>query len=99
MLGRLGMTVDECIRAYGKVAAKAFTPKRTSIFPASPSGAFSAKALEAAIVQTVREFCVEEECVQRRGHGSTTIETCPHGEMEFHNGACTKTYAMGIDIR
>jgi hypothetical protein len=95
MLGRLGMTVDECIRAYRKVAQQAFTAKRTSIFPATPTGAFSAKALEAAIKQTVREFCVESECVTRRCRGHQAVETCPHSEMAFRDGSCTKTYVLG----
>ncbi|KAK3933490.1 FabD/lysophospholipase-like protein [Diplogelasinospora grovesii] len=34
ILGRLGISVDECIRAYRKVAQQAFTPKRTTILPA-----------------------------------------------------------------
>ena len=89
------MTVDECIQAYGKVAQQAFTPKRTNILPASPTGAFSAKALEAAIKQTVREFCVESECVARRSRGLSTAETCPHSEMEFRDRSCARTYAPG----
>lgn len=91
MLGRLRMSVDECIRAYKKVAQQAFTPKRTTIFPASPSGAFSAKALEGAIKQTVRDFCSQPECIARRMYGTTTAETCPHGEMAFRDESCTKT--------
>jgi hypothetical protein len=86
------MTVDECIRAYKKVAQRAFTPKRTSILPAPPSGAFSATQLEAAIKQTVREFCVDPKCVAERAQGKLTIETCLHGEMEFRDASCTKTY-------
>ncbi|KAK4139118.1 kinase subdomain-containing protein, partial [Dichotomopilus funicola] len=96
MLGRLRMSVDECIRAYKKVAQQAFTPKRTTIFPASPSGAFSAKALEEAIKQTVRDFCSQPECIARRMHGTTTAETCPHGEMAFRDGSCTKTVVLAI---
>jgi hypothetical protein len=95
MLGRLGMTVNECIGAYRKVAQRAFTPKRTSILPAPPTGAFSAKALEAAIKQTVREFCVELDCAAQRGRGLSTAETCPHSEMEFRDRSCTKTYVLG----
>ncbi|KAJ9130190.1 Acyl transferase/acyl hydrolase/lysophospholipase [Pleurostoma richardsiae] len=96
MLGRLGMTVDACIRAYRKVAQQAFTPKKAKIIPASPSGAFSAKALEAAIRQTVREFCVETACAARRAQGFSTAETCPHGEMEFRETSCTKTAVLAI---
>jgi hypothetical protein len=92
MLGRLGMTVDECIRAYRMVAQLAFTPKRTSILPGPPTGAFSAKALEAAIKQVIREYCVESECVSRRFQDRSTVGTCPHSEMIYRDASCTKTY-------
>lgn len=94
MLGRLGMTIDECIRAYKKVAQQAFTPKRTSIFPASPSGAFSATQLTAAIKQTIQDHCVDPRCVEQRNQGRPMIETCPHEEMHFRDGSCTKTYVL-----
>ncbi|KAJ1329894.1 cGAMP-activated phospholipase [Microdochium nivale] len=96
MLGRLGMTVDECIRAYKNLAQHAFTMKRTTLLPASPAGAFSAKALEAAIKRTVREFCVEPECLGRRRQGQSTTETCPHGEALFRSTSCTKTTVLAI---
>lgn len=92
MLGRLRMTVDECIRAYKKVAQQAFTPKRTSILPAPPTGAFSAKALETVIKQIIREFCVESQCVAQRSRGYSTDESCPHSEIAFRDGSCQKTY-------
>ncbi|KAI8410960.1 hypothetical protein FOFC_07554 [Fusarium oxysporum] len=96
MLGRLRMTVDECIRAYKKVAQQAFTPKRTSIFPASPSGTFSATQLEAAIKQTVREFCVDPECIAQRANSEPTTNTCQHSEMEFRDVSCRKTVVLAI---
>jgi hypothetical protein len=98
MLGRLRMTVDECIRAYKKVAQQAFTLKRTSILPARPTGAFSAKALEAAVKQTIKEFCVESQCVARRSRGELTVEACPHSEIGFRDGSCTKTYSPHLRI-
>ena len=95
MLGRLGMTVDECIRAYRRVAEQAFTPKRTvSILPAPPRGAFSAQALEAAIKQIVREYCTDEECVVCRRQGHPTTDTCPHSDLAFRDKSCTKTYVF-----
>jgi len=84
------MSVEECIRAYKKVAEQAFTPKR-QLLPASPSGAFSAKALEAAIKQTVRDFCARPECVAARSQNQTT-PACPHSEIAFREASCTKTY-------
>ncbi|KXG45220.1 Acyl transferase/acyl hydrolase/lysophospholipase [Penicillium griseofulvum] len=96
MLGKLGMTVDECIRAYRQVAEQAFTPKRTSILPASPTGAFSAKALENAMKQIVREYCTNVECVTRRRQGHATVTTCPHSNMVFRDDTCTKTVVLAI---
>ena len=90
MLGRLRMSVEECIQAYKKVAQQAFTPK-TIRFPASPSGAFSASALKAAIVQTVHSFCSEQECADRRSRGLSTVETCLHSDTQYRNTSCTKT--------
>ena len=91
MLGRLGMTVDECIGAYRKMAERAFTPKRTGFVPASPSGSFSAKALEAAIRDIVKEFCPAAECVARRADGHSTALTCEHSETQFRDPSCTAT--------
>ncbi|KAI1118120.1 acyl transferase/acyl hydrolase/lysophospholipase [Nemania sp. NC0429] len=96
MLGRLRMTVDECIRAYDKLGQAAFTPKRTSIFPASPSGAYSARALESAIKQTIREFCQELACVDKRNRGDSTVDSCPHEDAEFRDPSCTKTVVLAI---
>ncbi|KAF5682097.1 acyl transferase acyl hydrolase lysophospholipase [Fusarium denticulatum] len=96
MLGKLGMTVDECIRAYKKVAQQAFTPKSRPNLPGSPSGAFSAKQLEAAIKQTVKEYCIDPACVQQRKEDQATAETCPHGEMQFRGDSRTKTVVLAI---
>lgn len=98
MLGRLRMTVDECIRAYRKMAERAFTPKRKGPFklPAAPNGAFSAQALEEAIRDTVREFCPAAECVARRAAGLSTVKTCAHSEMEFRDPSCTATIVLAI---
>ncbi|KAI1172576.1 acyl transferase/acyl hydrolase/lysophospholipase [Nemania sp. FL0916] len=96
MLGRLRMTVDECIRAYSKVAQIAFTSKRTTFLPAAPEGAYSARALESAIKQTVREYCVEPQCVEQRRQGSSTVDSCPHEGALFRDPSCTKTAILTI---
>ncbi|KAK4038535.1 acyl transferase/acyl hydrolase/lysophospholipase [Parachaetomium inaequale] len=96
MLGRLGMTARKSLRAYRKVAEKAFTPKKTSPLPGSPSGAYSATALEEAIRDVIREFCPAPECVARRQSGQSTGQTCKHGEMEFRNQDCTDTVVLAI---
>ncbi|KAK5636930.1 hypothetical protein RRF57_012642 [Xylaria bambusicola] len=90
MLGRLEMTVGACIEAYKRVAAQAFTPKSCRMLPASPRGAFSAKALESAMKQIIRENCVEKECRERRGQGSPTGQTCRHDEIPFYKDSSAK---------
>lgn len=95
MLGRMGMTVDECIRAYKEVAKQAFTPKR-KLLPASPSGAFSATQLEVAIKQMVRKHCTHPTCVEERDQGTSTTKTCPHDGAHFRHGSCTKTVVLAI---
>ncbi|UQC77423.1 uncharacterized protein CLUP02_02891 [Colletotrichum lupini] len=95
MLGRLRMTVDECIREYREVAQKAFTPKRMTFLPAPPKGTFSATALEEAIKNTSKKFCTATECASQRQVGNPTNRTCPHG-MEFRDATCTKTAVLAI---
>lgn len=86
------MSVGDCIKAYKRVSEKAFTRKLTAILPFSPSGAFSAKALEVVIKQVVREFCVHAECQQRRDEsGGLSAESCQHSDVAFHDLTCTKT--------
>jgi len=95
MLGRLGMTVDECIQAYKDVAQQAFTPKKHKILPVSPTGFYSAQALESAIKKTVRTFCTEPTCVASRQRGSPTAEICSHSDgLQFRDTTCTKTYVQ-----
>ncbi|CAI4214250.1 unnamed protein product [Parascedosporium putredinis] len=96
MLGRLRMTVNECIRAYRDMAERAFTLKWTTFFPASPSGAFSAKALEAAMRDTVKGFCPEKECMDQRANRNSTLSTCTHHEAEFRDPSCTPTVVLAI---
>ncbi|KAJ2988984.1 hypothetical protein NUW58_g3700 [Xylaria curta] len=96
MLGRLGMTVDECIRAYENVGRAAFTPKLTLLPFAPPKGAFSATALEAAVKKVVKDNCTEAQCVTQRRQGQPTVDTCPHEDLGFRDTTCTKTVVLAI---
>ncbi|KAI0883864.1 uncharacterized protein GGS22DRAFT_26878 [Annulohypoxylon maeteangense] len=96
MLGRLGMTVDECIRSYDKVAQAAFTPKRNRLRKISGKSTFSAQALEGVTKQVVREFCTDELCVKRRSDGHSSAETCSHSNLELRHTSCTKTAVLAI---
>jgi patatin-like phospholipase/acyl hydrolase len=82
MLGRLQMSVDECIRAYKKVAKQAFTPRQILQFPMRPTGKFSASALEDAIKQVIADQCKEGACRAR---------PCQHTDKLFRDDACCNT--------
>ena len=89
------MAVDECIRAYDEVAQTAFTPKKMRLSFAPPKGAYSATALEVAIKETIRKYCMEPGCVARRTAGQSTAKTCQHGDdARFRSTSCTKTYVL-----
>ncbi|KAI1092459.1 acyl transferase/acyl hydrolase/lysophospholipase [Rostrohypoxylon terebratum] len=96
MLGRLGMSVDECIRVYDRVAEAAFAPKRRLGNPLSSKGAFSSNALATVIKQVVRDFCTDDLCVARRSRGKPTTNTCDHVDLEFRSRSCTKTVVLAI---
>ncbi|KAK5633268.1 hypothetical protein RRF57_008982 [Xylaria bambusicola] len=97
MLGRLGMTVDECIRAYDTFAETTFSPKRTSILPAAPKGAFSVRALEKAIKQMLEEFFIESSCADHRRQRQSTVKSCSHENIKFRSSWCTKTYVFYLN--
>lgn len=68
MLGRLGMTVKQCLEAYKRMAEQAFTPKgnvfsRTFSLPASPQGRFSGEHLADAVKKIVKEYTGDAEAV------------------------------------
>ncbi|KAF3058263.1 Calcium-independent phospholipase A2-gamma [Daldinia childiae] len=89
MLGRLGMTVEDCIDAYRSLAKKAFTPKRRLLpLPLSPSGAYSAASLKVATEEVVKAQCKDEMCTLRG--------TCSHADALFRNDACVKTVVLAM---
>ena len=83
MLGRLGMTVKDCLKAYRALGEKAFTPKLRVPLPGPPKGAYSSKALKAAIQQAITGNCREHRCVVTR--------RCHHADDIFQDMSCTKT--------
>ncbi|KAK8073314.1 hypothetical protein PG994_004213 [Apiospora phragmitis] len=94
MLGRLGITVDECIRAYENVGRAAFTPKRTLLPIAPPKGAFSATALEGAIKRVVREHC---PTLFTTYDPSTTFQDCTIWQVARATSAAT-TFFKSIEL-
>ena len=80
MLGRLRMSVNECILAYKKMAERAFMAGLQ--LPARPTGAFSARAFEDAIKQVIVDQCKEETCHNR---------PCQHADKLFRDGTCCNT--------
>lgn len=94
MLGMLGMTINECMQAYREFASQVFTRESTSnstmAIPFGP--VFSAGCLEDAIKSTIKKYCPENECKDRRHGDLSTAAACPHQNMPFRDGTCTKTY-------
>ena len=92
MLGRLGMSVDACTRAYRTLAEKAFTLKGWLQLPASPRGAYSASALEDAIKQVIQEQCQQEQCQPRQQKDPSKTKACVHINQLFRDTTCCKTF-------
>lgn len=63
MLGRLEMTVRECIAAYRAVAEAAFTRRFRIPLPGPPRGVYSATALAKAIKSVIKEYCRDMQYV------------------------------------
>ncbi|KAI1170819.1 hypothetical protein F4777DRAFT_567873 [Nemania sp. FL0916] len=96
MLGRLGMTVDKCIRTCEDLGRVAFTLKSKMPQIAPPKGAFSAEKLETAVRRVVKDNCTEPHCVTQRSQGRPTVDTCPHEDLKFRDANCTKTVILSI---
>jgi hypothetical protein len=64
MLGRLGMTVDECINAYVGLSERVFRRNRRGItFTFQTQGKFDSGELENAIREIIRDSGSEEEAL------------------------------------
>ncbi|CAN9473751.1 unnamed protein product [Alternaria alternata] len=104
MLGRLGMTVKQCLEAYKRMAEQAFTPKgnklsRAFSLPASPRGEFAGKALADAVKKIVRERTGDEEAFFA---DKTCVKTVVLAVTKADVGALPtkfKTYSIGDDFK
>ncbi len=69
MLGPLGMTVAQCLKAYKAMAKRVFTPTNSGFFswlpqvPAQPNGSFSGTRLEEAIKDIVKDYKGDKEAL------------------------------------
>ncbi|CAG5156682.1 uncharacterized protein ALTATR162_LOCUS4479 [Alternaria atra] len=104
MLGLLGMTVQQCLEAYKRMAEQAFTPKRKWLcrklnMPASPRGKFSGKSLADAVKKIVKEHTGDEEAVFA---DKTCVKTVVLAVTKADVGALPtkfKTYHIGDDFK
>ena len=88
MLGRLGMSIEQCIEAYDNLAIKAFTEKPGLIkFPAPPKGLYSAPALKEALITVIEQHCKEQGCKRV----SPEHPKCEHANAVFRDHQCCKT--------
>ncbi|KAL5627887.1 hypothetical protein BROUX41_002635 [Berkeleyomyces rouxiae] len=95
MLGRLGMSVHDCIQAFGNLMRDAFVSKR-NILTKSPLGGSSGTKLESALKQMIRNHCIHPACVKDRREKRPTAFICPHEDMSFRDKSSTKTVVLGI---
>jgi hypothetical protein len=67
MLGRLGMTVMNCLKAYKQMAERAFTPVKSKLtawaHPAPPKGKFSGESLADAVKDIVEEYADDAQAI------------------------------------
>jgi len=64
MLGRLGMTVDECIDAYVELSERVFRRNRRGItYTLQTQGRFDSGELENAIREIIRDSGLEEDAL------------------------------------
>jgi len=73
MLGRLKMSVKECLKAYTDMAERAFTPAESRWpwwlqwlevrLPAPPKGEFSGESLANAVRAIVQKYADDKEAV------------------------------------
>ncbi|KAL1890924.1 hypothetical protein Cpir12675_005190 [Ceratocystis pirilliformis] len=96
MLGRLGMTVDQSIRAYKKFAQTAFTTRRPKFFQKPWPTTFSDINLENAIKQVIHDSCTKAPCVELRQLDSSVYTTCAHEDLLFYDRSCTETAVLAL---
>ena len=87
MLGRLQMSIGECIEAYDNLATKAFKEKPGLRLPGPPKGIFSATNLQEALVTVIEQNCKEDGC---RGI-AREARKCGHSGAPFRHHHCCKT--------
>ena len=87
MLGRLQMSIGECIEPYDTLGTQAFKERPGLRFLGAPNGNFSATALKEAIVSIIKQNCKEDGC---RGV-AREVRKCEHSNVLFRNHRCCKT--------
>ncbi|PHH53425.1 Vegetative incompatibility protein HET-E-1 [Ceratocystis fimbriata CBS 114723] len=96
MLGRLQMSVNQCIEEYKRIANEVFVSKWLRTLTIR-STAFSATKLEMAIKQMIRDNCSEPQCLQRKNENHTAgTDACVHHDMLFTAELCTKTAVLAM---
>ncbi|KAF3765074.1 FabD/lysophospholipase-like protein [Cryphonectria parasitica EP155] len=86
MLGRLGMTVESCLKAYRSVMEEAFTPKFRCPIPGRSRTTYSSKTLRDAIRRVITDECDDPQCL--------ATKCCIHANEVFQDGSCTKTIVL-----
>lgn len=78
MLGRMRLTVDECIAAYEELTPKIFTKvhHRVNLKNAESQGRFDHEALEAGIKSILKKYGFDPEALLKESPGVSTCRAC-----------------------
>ncbi|PHH49483.1 hypothetical protein CFIMG_006583RA [Ceratocystis fimbriata CBS 114723] len=95
LLGRLRMSVDDSITAYKEIMTEAFVENLWE--KKQPLSKFSAKNLQKQIQETIRQYCPESECVQRRkSNNDEGVQQCSHVNALYSDESSTKTVVLAM---
>ncbi|CAD0028021.1 unnamed protein product, partial [Aureobasidium pullulans] len=84
MLGRLDMSMDECVKAYSELSATVFAKKhRMSVdIKGNLKERYDSKVLEQAIKQIVRDRNLHEDTLLKDPQGTRLFVCCTSGETQ-----------------
>ncbi|KAK1776530.1 acyl transferase/acyl hydrolase/lysophospholipase [Copromyces sp. CBS 386.78] len=94
MLGRLRMTIKDCIKAYLELADKVFKKKRHRIsFFGKVQGRFDSEGLEEGIKKVLQEQNLDEdELLQDPKNGDCKVFVCATSKQDKEHCVCFTTY-------
>ncbi|KAI0095691.1 acyl transferase/acyl hydrolase/lysophospholipase [Nemania sp. FL0031] len=92
MLGRLHMTVDECMEAYRELSSRVFQKKNTRFnYKGKIQGQFDAHELELAVQNVLKNRGLDENTLLKDANGRCKVFVCTTAEQTGET-VCLTTY-------